>query len=66
MNKLRTNRRSVNNLKIKGKDWLIENIEYETKEMNKMPESDREPYELYIMTMRKALKEIENAENKNL
>ncbi|NBW85151.1 MAG: hypothetical protein EBR50_07585 [Proteobacteria bacterium] len=65
-NKLRVNRRAVNNLKIKGKDWLVENIAHEKKCMEKMGEIDREPYELYVFTMEKALKEIKNEEDQNL
>ena len=66
MNKLRVNRRAVNNLKIKGKKWLVENIEHETKAMEKMGEMDREPYKLYVLTMERALEELKNEEGEDI
>ena len=65
MDKLRVNRRAVNNLKIKGKKWLADNIDYETKAMEKMGEIDREPYKLYVLTMERALEELKNEEDED-
>ena len=66
MNKLRINRRNVNNLKLKGKKWLMDNIEYEKKAIEKMGEIDSEPYKLYVLTMERALEELQNEEGEDL
>ena len=58
----RLNRQYINRLKIKGADWLKNNIELEEK-MNQS--TNDASFELYIQAMKKALGEIQEQEEIN-
>lgn len=57
-NTLRLNRRTVNNLKIKGKKWLEEHITSERESLKKVPDYEQGPFLLYVASLEKALEEL--------
>jgi hypothetical protein len=52
------NRKFIDNLKGKGSQWLEENLAMEKRMLKSCSEENRLKYELYIMAMEKALKEL--------
>jgi hypothetical protein len=57
---LRINRRQIDNLKVRGRRWVEDNLELEKRMLARMDEQDRGPYELYVMALEKALQEFDN------